>query len=285
MQEENKETETMETVKAAKSAETEETAKKAGEGAEGRKRKVVVAAKVRVVFDDGSGGDPEVVEANRDVFSVMDAVTERLARTKSKQEMQSIRVTVRSLEDREKSDPLRDGEEPWEGPYGVGGVSVEGMTIPDAASELTKAVVPGDWCLKHYETLSEQMFLRSMMSAVTVVAAFPTGIAVIPLINSMREVDSRAVVHMYHGLVDAAAKLREFCSKHFPEKEFDFDSREPEPETGKEGPDVVVPDSPDPGAAKRELTLPSGLPASMAGKGIVTAEEHRKSQIPVVHLT
>lgn len=250
------------------------------------KRRVVIGPKVRVMFDDGSGADPEVVEVNRDVFSVMDSITERLSRTKDRAEMEAIRVSVNSFEDESKSEPRAEGEPPAVLPYLVGGVTIDGLSIPDAMSELTKAIVPGDAAVRQFEILTEQLFLRSMMGCCTVVAGFPTGNAIVPLINSMRDVDPRAVVGMYHGLIDAAEKLKEFVPKAFPDKKFDFSSNpaasESEP---KPGPSIATPDAPAPSAARKEVVLPSGLPASVAVKGVVTAEEHRKTQIPVVHLT
>lgn len=263
--------------------ENQENKEEKQEKQEDKKRKVVVGPKVKVVFEVEDGKtDSEVRIVNRDVFSVMDAITERLSRTKDKAEMEAVRVTVHSFEDESKSDPLRDGESPWEGPYGVGGVSIERMSIPDSVSELTKAIVPGDWAVRNYETLTEQLFMRSSLCCATVVLGFPTGNAVVPLINSMRDVDPRAVVGMYHGLLESAEKLKEFVPKAFPDKEFDF-SKNPSaaPEKKVEEAPVKVPGEDRP----KEVVLPSGFPASMAGKGIVTAEEHRKTQIPVVHLT
>ena len=264
--------------------ENQENKEEKQEKQEEKKRKVVVGPKVKVIFevDDGKT-DNEIKIVNRDVFSVMDAITERLSRTKDKAEMAAVKVTVHSFEDMAKSDPLRDGESSWEGPYGVGGVSIEGMSIPDSVSELTKAIVPGDWAVRNYETLTEQLFMRSSLCCATVVLGFPTGNAVVPLINSMRDVDPRAVVGMYHGLLESAEKLKEFVPKAFPDKEFDF-SKNPstqEPEKKVEETPIQAPGEDKP----KEVVLPSGFPASMAEKGIVTAEEHRKTQIPVVHLT
>jgi hypothetical protein len=195
--------------------------------------------------------------------------------------MESILVSVRSFEDESKSEPREKGEPPAVLPYLVGGLSIEGLSIPDAISELTKAIIPGDHAIRQYETLTEQLFLRSMMSCCTVVAGFPTGNAVVPLINSMRDVDPRAIVGMYHGLLDAAEKLKEFVPRAFPDKKFDFSTNPSE----KESPEIATPDRPEPSAPEKRVVLPSGLPASVAEKGIVTAEEHRKTQIPVVHLT
>lgn len=237
-------------------------------GPEKRKRRVVLDRNAKILFD--SGERVEVVMVNRDVFSVMNAITEKLARTKSKEEMDAIKVSVHSVEDITKSEPPVGDEKLFEGPYLVAGLEIEGMSIPDAASELTKAIIPGDVAIRQFEILSEQLFLRSMMDAVTVVAGFSTGMSIVPLINSMREVSPRTIVGMYHGLLDAAGRLREFCAKNFPDKEFDFDAKPEEPK----------PQEP----PSKRIVLPSGLPASMAEKGVVTPEEARKDQVKVVHL-
>lgn len=248
-----------------------------------RRRRVVIGPRVRITFVSEGRDDVETKEVNRDVFSVMDAITERLSRTKDKAEMESVRVTVQSFEDEAKSEPRMTGEEPAVLPYLVAGLDVNGMSIPDAISELTKAIIPGDAAIRQYETLTEQLFLRSMLNCATVVLGFPTGNAIVPLINSMRDVDPRAVVGMYHGLIDSAEKLKEFVPKAFPDKEFDFSKNPsaPVPEKKVEEAPIQAPGEDRP----KEVVLPSGFPASMADKGIVTAEEHRKTQIPVVHLT
>jgi hypothetical protein len=245
-----------------------------GNKEEEKKRKVVIGPEVKVIFS--GGGSEEVVMSKRDIFSVMNTITNRLAKTKSREEMEAITVSVHSVESPEKSDPPAEGEERFEGPYLVAGLEIEGMKIPEAASELTKGVIPGDAAIKQFELLSEQLFLRSMMDTVTIVAGFSTGMAIIPLINSMRDVEGRTLVEMYHGLHDAAERLRAFCTKNFPDKGINFDKRPEDAEAGKET-------SLD-GTVEKKIVLPSGLPASMAEKGVVTPEEARKDQVKVVHL-
>ena len=242
---------------------------------EERLRKVVMDSTVRIVFRNEDGSGEETVTAHRDVFSVMDAITARLAATKSKEEMEAIRVSVHSFENEEKSEPPKEGDKRWEGPYLVGGVEIEGMTIPDAMGALAKLVVPGDHAVAAVEQLLSQLFLRSRMDGAVVVYTFDGVPAYSPLINTLKGQRKEAIVALYRTAVKVAASLRKSAVEQFPGlglKDSDFDS----------DPDV----NPERDAEERakRLVLPSGLPAGMAQKGVVTPEEARRDQVRVVHL-
>ena len=95
---------------------TEETAEQADNEAlpEEPKRRVSIAPRVIVRYwHKSTETEEEPVECSREVFAVIDAIMERLSRTTSKEEMADILVSVHSVEDAEKSDPLPEGKERW----------------------------------------------------------------------------------------------------------------------------------------------------------------------------
>ena len=239
-----------------------------------RKRRVVIDTFVRVSFSR-KGSDDEVVTVPRDVFSVMDAVASRMSRTESKEDMESIRVTVRSFENPDKSEPLGEKDRRWEGPYLVGGAEIEGMTIPDAMGALAKLVIPGDHAVAAVEQLLSQLFLRSRMDCAVAVYTFDGVPACSPLVNTMKEQRKENLVSLYRTMLKVAASFRKSAVSQFGSTgltDADFDS------------DPDVDPQRDAEERAKKLVLPSGLPADMARKGVVTPEEARKDQVRVVHL-
>ena len=241
---------------------------------EPKKRKVTLSTDVKVIFKSEEEGEVKIV--GRDVFSVMDTITARLADTKSREEMEAIRVSVHSFENPEKSDPLPDGEQRWEGIYGVGNVEIEDLSIPDAMGVLSKAVLPADYAMLAFEQVAAQCFTRSRMDGALVVATFDGVPSVTPLVNTMKEQRKENIVSMYRTLLKAADGFRRASCERFKTlglKDSDFDE------------DVKVDSEKDAEERARKLVLPSGLPASMAQRGVVTPEEARKDQVRVIGLT
>lgn len=187
------------------------------------KRKVTVASKVKVIFQFGDDPNAVVETVNRDVFSVMDAITARLANTKSKEEMEAIKVSVHSFEDSEKSDPLPEGESPWEGPYLIANCEVEDLPIPDAMNALVKVVIPNDQCLLGFERLAEQLFLRSRVDGLVVAASFDGIPATVPLITPFHPVSPASYQSLYRTLIKSAELLREWVEKNRPEEAKDIE--------------------------------------------------------------
>lgn len=238
-------------------------------------RKVVMDTSVKVIFRR-EGAEDEVVSSHRDVFSVMDAITSRLAQTKSREEMDAIRVSVHSLENEEKSEPLGEKDSRWEGPYLVAGAEIEDMTIPDAMGALAKLVVPGDHAVAAVEQLLSQLFLRSRMDGAVAVYTFDGVPAYSPLVNTLKGQRKESLVALYRTMLKVAASFRKSAVGQFKDTgltDSDFDS-DPEVDPQRDAEE----------RAKR-LVLPSGLPADMAQKGVVTPEEARKDQVRVIHLT
>lgn len=240
-----------------------------------QKRRVVMSTDVKVLFKHADG----VVEENivgRDVFSVMDAITARLAETKSKEEMEGIKVSVHSYENPERSDPPKECEERWEGPYLVAGIDLEDKTIPEAMEALARIVLPADHAMLAFEQVAAQCFTRSRMDAAMVICTFDGVPSVAPLFNTMKAVEKKNVVSFYRTALKAAEAFRQAALDKFKgigieDKDFDEDP-------------VIKPEE-DAEARARKLVLPSGLPASMAQKGVVTPQEARKDQVRVIGLT
>lgn len=244
------------------------------EGKQEEKRRVVMSTDVRILFKNGD--NVETVLAGRDVFSVMDAITARLSATKSKEEMEGIKVSVHSFENEEKSEPPKEGEARWEGPYLVAGAEIEDKTIPESMEILAKIVLPADHAMLAFEQVAAQCFTRSRMDGAIVVATFDGVPAVIPLINTAKEGRKENIVALYRTMLKAAQSFRVASIDKFKElklEDADFD-KDPEIDTEKAAEEHA-----------RKLVLPSGLPASMADKGVVTPEEARKDQVRVIGLT
>lgn len=242
---------------------------------EEKKRRVVMSTDVKVIFER-QDGPVEVRIAGRDVFSVMDAITARLAETKSKEEMEGIRVSVHSYENPDKSDPPKEGEERWEGPYLVAGIDVEKKPIPEAMEEIAKVVLPADHAMLAFEQVAAQCFTRSRMDAAMIVCTFDGVPAVTPLFNTMKAADKKNVVSFYRTVLKAAEAFRRAALDKFKDigiEDKDFDE------------DPVVRPEADAEERARKLVLPSGLPASMSQKGVVTPQEARKDQVRVIGLT
>jgi len=254
-------------------ADNSNDAANAAKGSEGAKRKVVMSTMAKVIFESSSG-DGSVKIVGRDVFSVMDCITERLAETKSKEEMEGIKVSVHSFENEEKSDPPKDGEPRWEGPYIVGGAEIEGMSIPGAMEALAKLVLPGDYCMLAFEQTASQCFARSRMDGAVVIATFDGVPAVSPMVNTMKEQRKENIVSLYRTMLKAAEAFRKGALDKFKGlvEDADFD-KDPEIDRNKDAEDRA-----------RKIVLPSGLPAGMSQKGVVTPEEARKDQVKVVGL-
>jgi len=246
------------------------------------KRKVVLSNKVKVVFNiasqkgcDDAVEEVEEVECNRDLYSVMDAITARLAATKSKEEMEAIFVSVHSIEDESKSDPLPEGEPRFVGPYLVAGLEIERKPIPEAMNVLASGVIPGQFCLMNVERLAEQLFLRSRMDAFVFVCTFDGVPAVVPLINSMREMKPEFLQNLYQSIHTQAENLRKWIDSKFPDIKVEWDK-----------PIEITPSDAEKAAEERakKLVLPSGLPASKASEGVKTPEEIRKAGPRILHL-
>lgn len=238
------------------------------------KRRVVMSTDVHVVFKNGD--DVETVTVGRDVFSVMDAITARLASTKSKEEMEGIKVSVHSFENDEKSEPPKEGEARWEGPYLVAGAEIEDKPITEAMEELAKIVLPADHAMLAFEQVAAQCFTRSRMDGVMVVSTFDGIPAVTPLFNTMKQQRKENVVSMYRTMLKAAESFKRASLDKF--KNLDL-----KPEDFDKDPDVDP--QKDAEEKAKKLVLPNGLPASMAQKGVVTPEEARKDQVRVIGLT
>ena len=187
-----------------------------------KKRSVVLAPKVRILFSSKSKpeADPEVVEAGRDVFAVMETITARLSRLpegSTKEDMEDVLVSVHSLEDPEKSDPPKEGEPRWEGPYMLQGLEIEGKTIPEAMNMLATRVIPNDVCVSHLDRLLEQLFLRSRLDGAVSVLTFDGAVSVVPLLTSFRPVSAESLKQLYQNLHYAAERLRKWATAQFPE--------------------------------------------------------------------
>lgn len=194
----------------------------AGEQAETPKRKVTVAREVKVLFTYKSGKEPEAVVVPRDIFSVIDALGRKLEQTKDKEEMDDILVSVHSIEDQERSDPLPEGEERWEGDYLVGSIRVEGLSLPDAMSELTKGIIPNDLAIKGIERFAEQLFLRSRLDAFVFIGSFDGQSAVVPMVSSFVERKAEIFSNLYLQMKTQAENLRKWVGRNFPDLEVDW---------------------------------------------------------------
>lgn len=224
------------------------------------RRKVVLAPTVKVIFASKSHPDqaPEENVVPRDLFTVIDAIGSRLAAAGEDTElMDSIAadtlVSVHSVEDPDKSDPLPEGESRWEGAYMLAGIEIESMPIPEAAKTLTKAVLANDMAMAMEERLAEQLFLRSRLSGLVVAASFDGIPAVAPLLSSFRPQTPANLGSLYRSLLSAARGLRAWSSAHLPDaaKAVDWDGLE---EDEGFGPKPVP-------AQKPGLVLPDGSPA------------------------
>lgn len=184
---------------------------------EQKKRSVTISPVAVVVFERKSTGEVERVQVNRDVYSVTDAIGRKLSELGGKEGMDDTLVSVHSVEDTGKSDPIPEGESAWEGEYLVAGLSVEKMTIPDAMTELAKAIIPNDAAMKGVERLAEQLFLRSRLDGFVFIGTFDGQPAVIPLISSFKAQTPECFAMLYRQLHVQAENLKAWVSHKFPE--------------------------------------------------------------------
>lgn len=184
---------------------------------EEKKRSVVIARTVKVLFRHKSGKETETTTCNRDVYSVTDAIGSKLESLGGKDEMDDILVSVHSVEDEEKSEPPQGDEPRWEGPYGVAGVEVEDKSIPDAMTELAKAIIPPDSAMRGMERLAEQYFLRTRLDGFVFIGTFDGQPAVIPLISSFKDQSSECFATLYRQLHLQAENLKAWVEKTFPD--------------------------------------------------------------------
>ena len=182
-----------------------------------KKRSVVISRTVKVLFKHKSGKDTEAVECNRDVYSVTDVIGQKLAALNGKDELDDVLVSVHSVEDVEKSEAPADGEERWEGPYGVAGVEVEDKSIPDAMTDLAKAMIPADAAMRGVERLAEQYFLRTRLDGFVFIGTFDGQPAVIPLISSFKERKPECFAMLYRQLHIQDENLKAWTEKTFPD--------------------------------------------------------------------
>lgn len=249
---------------------TEQTEKKE------HKRKVVLSTQVKVIVKHKSTSQElDHVIVNKDIYTVMDFITSILANTKSKEEMEDILISVHSFEDTSKSEPVPEGEAPFEGPYFVANLEIEDKTIPDAMKALSSAIIPGDACIKNIEFLLEQFFLRSRLDGFVGIFTFDGVPATVPLLNSMREVQPFTLHSIYQSLLAQANNIRKWAESKFPDMKVEWDKPTEDYKSAAEK-----------AAEERasKLVLPSGLPASKAQEGIKTPEEIRKEGPRIIHL-
>lgn len=236
-------------------------------------RKVTISRKVKVVFESRSGKPAVVQHVNRDLYSVMDAVTARLAATSSKEELEDILVTVLSVEDPELSDPVPEGESRWEGPYGVGGAVIQQLPIPKAMEEFMKAILPGDACMQLFERLAEQCFMRSRMDGMVIVCTFDGTPATVPLLTSFRDLSPASLAVLYRQLHVQAENLRRYITTKFPKLEVEWvPPKEEKPE------EPVKADT-------SGIVLPSGAPAEPGERKFLSAKDIMDNSTRIVHIT
>lgn len=195
--------------------------------AENEDRRAVVISKTVVVTIESKSGKGVVKEArcNRDLFSVMDVVMSVIPSDKEKDVADDMLVTVRSLEDEEKSDKLKEGETRWSGPYGVANLEIDKMPMADAMSAFASAVLTPDVCLKGVERLAEQFFLRSRLDAFIQICVFDGIPAVVPLVNSMKDVKPESMAMLYQQMHIQAEVLRKWVGKQFPDMKVEWEKK------------------------------------------------------------
>ena len=231
----------MEEVKEAKEEKND-----AKNGEVSKSRSVVINRKARVVFESRSSGDMTVEEVDRDLFSVIDCIGRKLQLTKDRGDMDDILVSVHSFEDVEKSDPVPDGEQPWEGEYLVGGLKIEKSSIPEAMKSLASAIIANDVAMKGAERLAEQLFLRSRLDGFVLVASFDGQPAVVPLLSSFKPQTPMCFSALYKTMSDCARNFRAWAEKEFPDVAKDTNWGDPSPVQPKN--------------SMSGLVLPSGAP-------------------------
>ena len=105
----------------------------------------------------------------------------------------------------------------------VGNVEVERMQIPDAAKALSSAILQPDVCLKGVERLAEQYFLRSRLDAFVQICVFDGVPAIVPLVNSLREIRPETFATIYRQMHVQAEVLRGWVKRQFPDMEVDWE--------------------------------------------------------------
>lgn len=244
-----------------------------------KNRTIAPASTVKVIFRNTETEQNEVVFPNRDVFSVISCLTSRLAGLESKGLLDDIKVSVHTMEDPEKSDPVPEGEERHEGPYGVAGIQIEDMSIPDALSTLTGGILPAEWCVKNIELLANELFVRSRMDGLFFIATFDGVPVASMLLNTLRDFNKNSIVSAYKAIKEQANGLRSWAENHFGDaiSEEEWDSPlnvDQEEEKARQEAEERA----------ERIVLPSGIPAKAAQEGIKTPEELRKEGPKVVHL-
>lgn len=209
------------------------------------KRSVTLAPVAKIIFKQGD--DVTVETVNRDLFSVMDTLGKKLAIFQGEEDVRGCTVSVHSVEDPKLSDPLPEGEEPWEGEYFVGGLTIEDMSIPEAMRAIIVAVFPPEAALKHLERLAEQLFLRSTLDGFVFVGSFDGVPAVLPLLSSFKPQTPEGFKLLHSQLLKQASALRTWAEDKFPDiaAKVDWDD--------------------EPGNKPSGLVLPSGLPVESRG--------------------
>ena len=231
-------------------------------------RKVQLSTKVRIRFSE-SGEERDVQEVSMDIYSVMDAVLAKIATTTSKEELERWRVSVHSFEDTANSEPVPDGEQPYEGRYSLAQDGIEDAPLQDAVSTLAGLVIPADYALKNMERLCTQFFLRTRMDGcVFVVSSDGSGMST-TLVNSLMDFNPKSIGALYRTLLKAAYELRDSTERQFPNVagQVDWDGDKDRPSDKDAG-----------------LVLPSGLPASMREQGVKTPDEIRAAGPRVLRL-
>lgn len=249
------------------------------EGDKARNVTISKYALVKVSYPDGRSSE---MRPARDVFSVLECLTSVLVAVKSKADLANTKVTVLSVEDEDKSDPVPEGGKRYSGPYGVGDVSINDMPIADAMSSLTSAVIPAEWGMANFERVAKEMFMRSRMDGVFITATFDGVPATTSLMNSSRPFNPTTALSAYRALKAHADALKAWAVNEFGDKVAQVDWDAP---LTKDGIDRLAKEAANEAERRAErLVLPSGERASAAQEGIKTPEEIRKGNTRVVHL-
>lgn len=190
---------------------------------EQRRRRVVMDRRVSVEFSDG-----EKIVGDRDVYSVMDVISKKLESTKSKDELDGLKVSVHSFEDTEKSEPPDGVEDRWVGPYTVADLEIENMPLTEALDAIAGAAIPAGQSMEGIERLAGQLFLRSRMDGIMAVATFDGKPASVQFVTPFHDITSEAFKSLYETIVQAAGKLRRWVERNRPElaAKIDWDSIE-----------------------------------------------------------
>lgn len=176
------------------------------------KRRVVVSQEVKATFSDDVSDKIRVVMCKRDIFSVSDAILQEVAKAGKDS---GLKVTVHSVEDIVKSEPPKEGEPYWEGPYFVGNLSIEDMPADEALGELAKLTISPFIAMKAVEGFVGNFFLRSKIDALVFCATFNGTDVTIPMANSLHPPRPEAFVRLYRQLQKTAEDVRSFALERY----------------------------------------------------------------------